>query len=133
MTRLQLAADPDAAGERLDRDLTPQIPDYSRSQIQRLIENGQVTHSKYTKAKANSDIRDGDVIIVELPGPQPTAAEPEDLPLDILFNDADVVVVNKPAGMVVHPAAGNPGGTLVNALLHHIKDLSGIGGEIERK
>ena len=64
-----------------------------------------------------------------MPEVQPSSAQPEDLPLDILFNDADLVVVNKPAGMVVHPAAGNPSGTLVNALLHHVKDLSGIGGE----
>jgi 23S rRNA pseudouridine1911/1915/1917 synthase len=130
MARLQFAADADAAGERLDRYLTAQIPDYSRSQVQRLIEGGQVTHSRYKKAKPNSDIRDGDVIIVELPELQPAAAQPEDLPLDILFDDRDVVVVNKPAGMVVHPAAGNPSGTLVNALLHHVKDLSGIGGEV---
>ena len=129
-TRLEFSADADAAGDRLDRYLTSQIPDFSRSQIQRLIENGHVTHSRYKKAKANNDIRDGDVIGVELPEAQPTFAQAEDLPLEILFNDADVVVVNKPAGMVVHPAAGNPSGTLVNALLHHIKDLSGIGGEV---
>ena len=75
-------------------------------------------------------IREGDVIGIELPEAQPSTAQAEDLPLEILFNDADVVVVNKPAGMVVHPAAGNPSGTLVNALLHHVKDLSGIGGEV---
>ena len=129
-TRLEFVADSEAGGERLDRFLTSQIPDYSRSQVQRLIENGQVTHSRHKKAKPNSDIRNGDVIVVELPEPQPVAAQPEDLPLEILFDDADVVVVNKPAGMVVHPAAGNPSGTLVNALLHHVKDLSGIGGEV---
>ncbi len=130
MTRLQFAADADAAGERLDRFLTAQIPDHSRSQIQRLIADGLVTHSRYTKVKPNSDIRDGDVISVELPEAQPSLAQPEDLPIEILFDDPDVVVVNKPAGMVVHPAAGNPSGTLVNALLHHVKDLSGIGGEV---
>ncbi len=70
------------------------------------------------------------MIGIELPEAEPSSALPEDLPLEILFNDADLVVVNKPAGMVVHPAAGNPTGTLVNALLHHIKDLSGIGGEV---
>jgi len=130
MTRHEFTAEADHAGDRLDRFLTSQIPDCSRSQIQRLIENGHVTHSRYKKVKANNDIRDGDVIGVEMPDAQPIAAQPEDLPLEILFNDADVVVVNKPAGMVVHPAAGNPSGTLVNALLHHVKDLSGIGGEI---
>src|SRR5574338_197444 len=105
------------------------IPD-PRSQIQRLIEDGRVTHSRYQKVKANNDIREGDVIGVELPDAQPSAAQPEDLPVEILFDDPDLVVVNKPAGMVVHPAAGNPTGTLVNALLHHVKDLSGIGGEV---
>jgi len=129
-TRLEFSADADANGDRLDRFLTSQIPDFSRSQIQRLIENGYVTHSRYKKVKANNDIREGDVIGVDMPQAQPTAAQPEDLPLEILFTDADVVVVNKPAGMVVHPAAGNPSGTLVNALLHHVRDLSGIGGEI---
>lgn len=130
MNRLSFTADAENAGERLDRYLTAQIPDHSRSQIQRLIQDGRVTHSRYTQAKPNSDVRDGDVITVDLPDPVPTAAQPEDLPLEMLFNDADIVVVNKPAGMVVHPAAGNPGGTLVNALLHHVKDLSGIGGEV---
>ena len=128
-TRLEFSADADAAGDRLDRFLTAQIPDFSRSQIQRLIENGHVTHSRHKKVKANNDIREGDVIGVDMPDLQPSSAQPEDLPLDILFNDADLVVVNKPAGMVVHPAAGSPSGTLVNALLHHVKDLSGIGGE----
>ena len=128
--RLQFVADADATGERLDRYLTGEIPEYSRSQIQRLIENGQVTHSRHKTVKANSDIREGDVIHVDLPEAQPSQAQPEDLPLEILFNDPDVVVINKPAGMVVHPAAGNPTGTLVNALLHHVKDLSGIGGEV---
>jgi 23S rRNA pseudouridine1911/1915/1917 synthase len=130
VTRLEFTADREAVGERLDRFLTSQVPDVSRSQIQRLIEDGHVTHSRYTKVKANNDIRDGDVIAVVLPEVQPSSAQPEDLPIEILFNDPDVVVVNKPAGMVVHPAAGNPSGTLVNALLHHVRDLSGIGGEM---
>jgi len=130
LSRVEFTAEADHAGDRLDRFLTSQVPDFSRSQIQRLIENGHVTHSRYKKVKANNDIREGDVIGVDMPEAQPIAAQPEDLPLEILFNDADVVVVNKPAGMVVHPAAGNPSGTLVNALLHHVKDLSGIGGEI---
>ena len=128
--RLTFTADAEAVGERLDRYLTAQVPDFSRSQIQRLIEDGRVSHSRYTKVKANSDIREGDIVAIDVPDAEPSSALPEDLPLEILFNDADLVVVNKPAGMVVHPAAGNPTGTLVNALLHHIKDLSGIGGEV---
>ena len=128
--QLTFTADADHQGDRLDRFLAGEIADYSRSQIQRLIEDGHVAHSRYQHTKANSDIREGDLITVTLPAPEPSAAKAEDLPLEILYNDADLVVVNKPAGMVVHPAAGNPSGTLVNALLHHIKDLSGIGGEL---
>jgi 23S rRNA pseudouridine1911/1915/1917 synthase len=127
---LVFEAEADHVGERLDRFLTDQVPEFSRSQIQRLIDGGHVTHSRHKKVKANNDIREGDVISVELPEAQPSTAQPEDLPLDILFNDPDLVVVNKPAGMVVHPAAGNQTGTLVNALLFHVKDLSGIGGEV---
>ena len=129
LTRLEFTADADHHGDRLDRFLAGEIADHSRSQIQRLIESGHVTHSRFKKAKPNSEIRDGDVITVDLPDAQPSDVRAEDIPLEILFDDADLVVVNKPAGMVVHPAAGNPSGTLVNALLHHIKDLSGIGGE----
>ena len=130
MSRLEFTAEGDHVGERLDRFLTDQVPEFSRSQIQRLIEDGHVTHSRYKKVKPNNDIREGDLISVELPEAQPSTAQPENLPLEILFNDPDLVVVNKPAGMVVHPAAGNHTGTLVNALLFHIKDLSGIGGEV---
>lgn len=130
MSRSEFTAEADHEGERLDRFLTDQVPEFSRSQIQRLIEGGHVTHSRYQKVKPNNDIREGDVIGVELPEAQPSTAQAEDIPLEILFNDADLVVVNKPAGMVVHPAAGNQTGTLVNALLFHIKDLSGIGGEV---
>jgi 23S rRNA pseudouridine1911/1915/1917 synthase len=130
VTRLAFTAEGDHEGERLDRFLTDQVPEFSRSQIQRLIEGGHVTHSRHQKIKPNSDIREGDLITVELPDAQPSTAQPEDLPLEILFNDRDIVVVNKPAGMVVHPAAGNQTGTLVNALLFHVKDLSGIGGEV---
>lgn len=130
MTRHEFTAEADHHGDRLDRFLTAHLPDISRSQVQRLIEDGHVTHSRYARVKSNNDIREGDVIGVSLPEPEPTAAQPEDIPLEILFDDADLVVINKPAGMVVHPAAGNPSGTLVNALLHHVKDLSGIGGEV---
>lgn len=130
MNRSEFTAEADHEGERLDRFLTDQVPEFSRSQIQRLIESGHVTHSRYQKVKPNNDIREGDRIGIELPEAQPSTAQAEDIPLEILFNDPDLVVVNKPAGMVVHPAAGNQTGTLVNALLFHIKDLSGIGGEV---
>jgi 23S rRNA pseudouridine1911/1915/1917 synthase len=130
VNRSEFTAEADHEGERLDRYLTDQVPEFSRSQIQRLIEGGHVTHSRYKKVKPNNDIREGDVIGVELPEAAASTAQAEDIPLEILFNDPDLVVVNKPAGMVVHPAAGNQTGTLVNALLFHIKDLSGIGGEV---
>jgi len=130
MSNLQFTADEDDEGNRLDRFLAGEIPDQSRSQIQRLIEAGHVTHSRVKAVKANSEIREGDVITIALPEAAATTAVAEDIPLEILFDDRDIVVVNKPAGMVVHPAAGNHTGTLVNALLHHIKDLSGVGGEI---
>ena len=105
-TRLEFSAEADHQGDRLDRFLAGEIPDQSRSQIQRLIAAGHVTHSRYKKAKPNSDIREGDVITVDLPDAQPSAVGAENIPLEILFDDDDVVVVNKPAGMVVHPAAG---------------------------
>jgi 23S rRNA pseudouridine1911/1915/1917 synthase len=128
-TLIELTADAEHQGSRLDKFLAGEIPEQSRSQIQRLIENGHVSHSRVKTPKANTAVRDGDVVAVELPEASPIAAQAEDLPLEILFDDADIVVVNKPAGMVVHPGAGNASGTLVNALLHHVKDLSGIGGE----
>ncbi len=119
MTRLEFTADADNEGNRLDRFLTGEIADYSRSRIQRLIETGHVTHSRLKTAKANSEIREGDVLTIELPDAEPSSALPEDLPLEILFNDADLVVVNKPAGMVVHPGAGVQSGTLANAIAFH--------------
>jgi 23S rRNA pseudouridine1911/1915/1917 synthase len=121
---------PEAEGERLDRFLTGEIPNYSRSQIQRLIQEGQVVVGRATRARANLQLRAGDEVAVTLPEPAAAVLQPQDIPLEILFDDDDLVVVNKPAGMVVHPAAGNPDGTLVNALLHHVRGLSGIGGEI---
>jgi 23S rRNA pseudouridine1911/1915/1917 synthase len=130
MTTQVFTVPAEAEGERLDRFLAGEIQNVSRSQIQRLIDEGQVTCSRVKRTKANVQLREGDRITVTLP--EPTAAAPvaQDIPLDVLFDDPDIIVVNKPAGMVVHPAAGNPDGTLVNALLHHVQDLSGIGGEI---
>jgi 23S rRNA pseudouridine1911/1915/1917 synthase len=116
-------------GERLDRFLVSVLADHSRSQIQKLIADGRVTLDR-KDAKANLALRPGDRVMVILPPPAPTTVAPEALPLEILYQDPDVVVLNKPAGMVVHPGAGHASGTLVNALLHHIDDLSGVGGEL---
>jgi 23S rRNA pseudouridine1911/1915/1917 synthase len=121
---------PEHDGLRLDRVLASEIAGQSRSQIQRLIEDGQVTLPRVKSVKANTAVREGDLITVELPAPIAAEPEAEAIPLDILFEDADLVVVNKRAGMVVHPGAGHEKGTLVNALLHHVTDLSGIGGEL---
>ncbi len=100
----------------------------TRSAAARLIENSSVLLDGKPIAK-NYKIREGDTLEIELPEPEMSEAEPEDIPIDVIYEDGDIIVVNKPKGMVVHPAAGNKSGTLVNALLYHCKDsLSGIGG-----
>ena len=115
-------------GQRLDRFLVSVLGDLSRSQIQRLITDGHVNVANRS-AKANLALRERDRVSVDVPDAAPSTIESEELPLEILYQDPDVAVLNKPAGMVVHPAAGHASGTLVNALLHHLTDLSGIGGE----
>src|SRR5574339_320665 len=117
----------DSAGQRLDRFLASVLT-HSRSQIQRLIEDGRVQVAG-RPGKSNQTVKVGQVVTVDVPEPTPVSFDAEPLPLSIVYEDSDLVVVDKPAGMVVHPAAGHPGGTLVNALLHHITDLSGVGGE----
>lgn len=119
----------EGAGQRLDAFLAGAIPELTRAAVQRLIEGGLVLLGGAVP-KASVKLRLGDLLSVEIPQPEPTAARAEDIPLEILYEDADLVVVNKPAGMVVHPGAGNSEGTLVNALLGHCHDLSGIGGEL---
>lgn len=123
----RLVADASAAGLRLDQFLTARLTGVSRSQVQRLLRDGRVTSSPHP-AKAGLVVTEGLEVIVDVPPPLPAVPAAEDLPLSVLYDDVDIVVVNKPAGMVVHPAAGHAGGTLVNALLHHVKGLSGIGG-----
>ena len=125
-----LTAQPEHDGLRLDRVLASEIAGQSRSQIQRLIEDGHVTLPRVKRVKANTPVRDGDVITVTLPELVAASPTAEQIPLDVVYEDADLIVINKPAGMVVHPGAGNETGTLVNALLHHVTDLSGIGGEL---
>ena len=121
----------DADGKiRLDQYLAAHLPELSRSIIQSLIKSGDVLVNG-TPAKPKNPVSRGDSITVRIPEPEPAEARPQDIPLDILYEDEDVVVINKESGMVVHPAAGNPDGTIVNALLHHCGDLSGIGG-VER-
>ena len=129
VTPTDLLVPPEQVGQRLDRFLTSFLAGHSRSQLQKLITDGLVTVEGRT-AKANLTLRDGDRVRVELPEPVASEVEGEELPLEILFQDDDLAVVNKPAGMVVHPAAGHASGTMVNALLHHLSGLSGIGGEL---
>jgi 23S rRNA pseudouridine1911/1915/1917 synthase len=112
---------------RLDRFLASALA-LSRSQLQRLIKEGSVLVGG-RPAKANQAVKTGQEISIDVPEPIEAAPAPEDLPLPIVYQDKDLIVVDKPAGMVVHPAAGHEGGTMVNALLHHVDDLSGIGGE----
>jgi 23S rRNA pseudouridine1911/1915/1917 synthase len=117
----------DAAGERLDQFLAHRMPALSRAQIQRIIKDGHVTLTR-GRAKPGLEVWADLEIDVSLPAPTPAVPKAEALPISVLHDDDDIVVVDKPAGMVVHPAAGHPTGTLVNALLHHVRGLSGIGG-----
>ncbi len=114
--------------QRLDKRLLEMYPDFSRSRIEGLVKSGHVTVNGATASKAGMKVADDDEIEVEIPPPVPAVPEPEDIPLDIVFEDDDLVVVNKAPGIVVHPAPGHFTGTLVNALLHHCPNLAGIGG-----
>ena len=128
MTPLTLTAD--RAGERADQLLARLLPELTRSAAQRLLEDGRVTCGGQP-VKKNYKTAPGDVLTVSLPDPAPIDVLPQNIPLDVVFEDGDVIVVNKPVGMVVHPAAGHPDGTLVNALLYHCgKSLSGINGSL---
>ena len=113
---------------RLDRQIQETHPDFSRSRIEGLIKGGFVTVNGAVAEKAGMKVAEDDEIVVEIPPPVPAVPEPEDIPLDVVYEDADMLVVNKAPSMVVHPAPGHFTGTLVNALLHHCPDLSGIGG-----
>jgi len=113
--------------KRIDLFLSSMLPEMSRSQIQKLINEGSVKVNN-DNTKANYKLKDMDEIILSLPEPKPLDVEPEKIDIEILYEDSHLVVVNKPQGMVVHPAPGNYSGTLVNALLDHCKDLSGING-----
>jgi 23S rRNA pseudouridine1911/1915/1917 synthase len=123
-----LLAAADLAGERLDV-FCARTAGQTRAQMQRVIESAAVQVNGQP-AKANHKLKLGDSVCIALPAPAPVDIAPEDIPLSIIYEDADMAVIDKPQGMVVHPAAGNAGGTLVNAALYHLKDLSGIGGEM---
>ncbi len=121
---------PEAAGQRLDRCLAGLEEEWSRSRIRKWIDEDLIRLNG-EKARPAARVSAGDILEVEIPDTMPSELLAEDIPLEILYEDSDLLVLNKAAGLVIHPAAGNPSGTLVNALLHHCNDLSGIGG-VER-
>lgn len=113
--------------KRLDTFLNEKLPHISRSKLKRFIEEGLVTVN-HLPPKPSQKLKENDLVDVKIPDPQPLKAQPENIPLQIIYEDEDIIVINKPSGMVVHPAPGNYTGTLVNALLYHCHSLSGIGG-----
>lgn len=126
---VQIVAAAEQSGTRLDRVLAASVEGLSRTRLKALILDGRVAIGGRTIRDPGQRVNAGDVITVNVPAPEPAAPEGENIPLDIVYEDADLVVVDKPAGLVVHPAAGHPAGTLVNALIAHCGDsLSGIGG-----
>jgi len=125
----RLTVESEQDGSRLDSFLTMLLPAQSRSSVQRLIKDGRVTGA-HASLRASTVVRAGQTYDVDIPAPVEATPVAEALPLRIVYEDRDIVVLDKPAGMVVHPGAGHTGGTLVNALLHHVKDLSGVGGEL---
>jgi len=126
---LELIVEPQDAGMRIDAYLNLNTA-FSRSRAAALIQEGLVSVCGQVISKPSVKVDSGDCVVVTVPQTKETEIVPQDIPLDILYQDQDIVIVNKPCGLVVHPAAGNEDGTLVNALMYHIKDLSGIGGEM---
>jgi 23S rRNA pseudouridine1911/1915/1917 synthase len=128
-TVLEVEVPADSAGARCDRFLAEHCADLSRSRIKSLILDGSVSMDGATVAEPKTPVKPGARLAIALPPPEPATPEPQAIPLSILHEDSEIVVIDKPAGMAVHPAPGNPDGTLVNALLHHCAGtLSGIGG-----
>jgi 23S rRNA pseudouridine1911/1915/1917 synthase len=127
--RIAIEAGEQDSGGRVDRFLAARLPELSRTRIKQLIEEGRLTSNGTTIGNAKHRVKPGERFELDLPAPLPAEPEAESIPLNVLYEDADLVVLDKPPGLVVHPAAGNPAGTLVNALLAHCGDsLSGIGG-----
>ena len=120
--------------KRLDKALARDVPEaaeLSRSRLTRLIEEGAIACAGVPVLDQRAKVAEGQVFVISLPAPVETHMAPENIPLDVIWEDGDLIVINKPAGMVVHPAPGTPGGTLVNALLHHFGgNLSGVGGQL---
>jgi 23S rRNA pseudouridine1911/1915/1917 synthase len=117
-------------GERLDRALAAHLPEHSRSSIARLIQDGRVTLDGKAADRPSIRVAAGKTAVLDIPPLVPAAAVSQEIPLRVIFEDEDLIVIDKPAGLVVHPSAGHADQTLVNALLFHVQDLSGIGGEL---
>ncbi|MDQ0059425.1 RluA family pseudouridine synthase [Paenibacillus harenae] len=128
---LEWVVAPEQSGERIDKYITESIDSegISRTQVQEWIKSGAAVVDGQT-VKANFKVSEGNVVQLTIPEPEDAAILPENIPLDVMYEDSDVIVVNKPRGMVVHPAVGHSSGTLVNALMFHCKDLSGINGVV---
>jgi 23S rRNA pseudouridine1911/1915/1917 synthase len=116
--------------QRLDKFLTAALPQHSRARLQGLVKAGRVTVNGRAVSKTGHTLLGGESITVEVPAAEPTSLEPETIPLDVVFENDDVIVINKPAGLVVHPAAGHARGTLVHAVLAHAPEIEGVGGEL---
>ncbi|WP_395894558.1 RluA family pseudouridine synthase [Bacillus safensis subsp. safensis] len=127
MNQVNIAVSEEQTSERLDKFLSTTEPEWSRTQVQQWVKDGLIEVNG-KQVKANYKVQAGDQIKVEIPDPEALDVEAEPMDLDIYYEDADVLVVNKPRGMVVHPAPGHVSGTLVNGLMAHCKDLSGING-----
>jgi len=125
----EFIVDHDQAGKRLDVFISS-VSEVSRSQAKLMVENGDVSVNGRVIEKPSYRLREGDTVSFEIPEPVPVSLEPENIPLDIVYEDDYVIVINKPPGMVVHPAPGHYRGTLVNALLYHCRDLGGISGNL---
>ena len=131
--RISLRIEEEEAGRRIDAFLSSCFEDRSRTFIKKLIEEGRITvipssMTEERSVKPSFSVSENDLVLIDFPEPEALSVEPEDIPVPILYEDEDLLIVNKPKGMVVHPSAGHTSGTLVNALLWHCKDLSGING-----
>ena len=126
---MEVLVSKESENKRLDQFIS-EISELSRNQAKEIIEKGLVKVNGKEAKKPSQKVKEGQTISFEVPPPEPIEVKPENIPLEVVYEDEDVIVVNKPAGMVVHPAPGHYTGTLVNALLHHCKDLGGIGGAL---
>ncbi len=130
MSERLIRFDASTSGSRLDHLLVERVPEHSRNRLQQLIRKGRVTVNGEVVTKSGFRLEGGERIEIVIPAPEPTDLQPEHIALDVVFENADVLIVNKPAGMVVHPSPGHDRGTLVNAVLAHAPDIKGVGGEL---